>query len=609
MRTLFIDYETYYDEEYSLSKMIRTHYLNDMRFQAHGAAVAIDDSPFTWVPGDQLQEFFNTVGPHIDAMCCHNGLFDHGITSLYYWPKRVFLMDTMSMAQCALARRFPGLRMSAAAMAKHYWPNDESKWKYTDVLSKVRGLRTEQIPGWLMQQLIGYALQDGEILRGIFLKLLAEDVPWHTVMEDISITLAMGVYPQLEMDIELAALLHKQETAAKEKAAIELNIDRADLRSANKLADLYRSLGVEPPTKKNAKGETTYAFASKDEGFLALLDHEDPRVAALTELRIGEKSAQTMTRSGLFSTLPRSLPVPLRLNAAHTGRHGGMEYNMQNPNKKSRLRECIRAPLGYKLVVVDAAQIELRINAWFCGEETLLSAFREGRVIYAELATAIFGRTITKGVDDFEYFVGKQGELACQYQAGVNRVTAALKAAGVEGADEAMAKRVVNGYRSTRTKIKAMWDYLLYNAIPALAGLIPSIDHRGLIFEHGRVRLPSGRYIWYPELHVDDDGEWKYKYVSPKGVAYWKKLYGGSLLENLVQAMAYDVFMFHARTANRMLPMAMPVHDEGVYVVPDQQVDAVADHLVQVTSTPPDWLQGVILKGEVGVGQTYAEAK
>ncbi|HAS54837.1 MAG TPA: hypothetical protein DCS42_12325, partial [Nitrospiraceae bacterium] len=85
---LFIDYETYYDDVYKLknknSGMIRTEYLNDPRFKVHGAAVALDDGDNEWVTGPQLREFFGDVAPHIDGMCCHNGLFDHGITSKFF---------------------------------------------------------------------------------------------------------------------------------------------------------------------------------------------------------------------------------------------------------------------------------------------------------------------------------------------------------------------------------------------------------------------------------------------------------------------------------------------------------------------------------------------
>ena len=44
IRTLFIDFETYYDKDYSLSKMPTQAYVTDPRFRVLMASVALDDS-------------------------------------------------------------------------------------------------------------------------------------------------------------------------------------------------------------------------------------------------------------------------------------------------------------------------------------------------------------------------------------------------------------------------------------------------------------------------------------------------------------------------------------------------------------------------------------
>lgn len=614
---LWIDYETYYDDLYSLKKMSRTMYLEDPRFKAHGASVALGDHDPMWITGADLPYFFKDVEPHITSMFCHNGLFDHGITAKFYMAVRKFLGDTMSMAQVAIMRRNPGLRMSLDALAMHYFPDDPSMHKMHGVLEDFKGVVTLTAPQ--EKRMAGYANQDNFVMRELFKRLIREDVPWHLVLQDIDLTLAMGAYPALVMDTDLAGAIYRDELEAKEKAIIEMNLDRAALRSNDKFAQLLVDNGLPPqdiPTKLNKKGLQAFAFAAKDPGFMALAEHSNPRVQALYELRIGEKSSQVMNRSYVFSQLPSPVPVPLVVSAAHTGRHGGSEYNLQNLKRGSDLRRCIKAANQHKLLVGDAKQIELRVNAWFCNEQTLIDlwAIDPNYDVYCDLATVIFGRTITKADEDDRY-IGKQGELACGYGAGEERIKGTLTGLGI-AADRAaeLAPRIKKAYRGKRTKIVRMWKWLNDVALPAIAGHTFPTEHKGVRFEHGRVLLPSGRSLWYPELHVNGEGEWCYKFVDKKGgrnVVYLKRIYGGALLENIIQALCYDIFMHQLRIANSMgYPVRMAVHDEGVFMILAELIEQAKAQLTKVYSMTPDWFDdSVPILGEFGVGDTYLEAK
>lgn len=605
---LWLDYETVYSDEYSLSKMIRTKYINDPDFKAHGAAVALNDSDSFWVTGDDLQYFFDDVGPYLESMCCHNGLFDHGITARYFWEKRTQLRDTYSMARVALSRRYPGMRLSLAKLAQYYFPDNPELWKFEGVLANFKGV--VNLNPTQEKDMARYAVQDNEVMRQLFYKLMAEPVPWDIVLEDISLTLGMGCYTQLEMDVDLAKAIHKKETDEKNTAAAALCVSREDLRSANKFAQLLRDQGCEPPTKiSKTTGEIAFAFAANDLDFMALSEHPNPNVRALHSLRVGEKSAQTMTRSAMFATLPRKLPIPLAVAAAHTGRHGGEEYNMQNLGRDSDLRKCVKAPKGCKIVVGDLAGIELRVNGWWCDEDTLMAAWAIDPEydVYSALGTRIFGRPITKADKD-ERFAAKTSELSCQYGAGDERIAEALKQKGVP-CDAAMAKSIKTAYRSTRTRIKARWKWLQDFALPAMAGIIAPVEMKGVRFEEGRALLPSGRSLYYPELRVNENGDWVYRFA--KGFAVFdKKIYGGALLENLIQAMSYDVFMFIMRLAAQYVGcLAMAVHDEGVFVMREEFVERHLVVLKEIYRCKPEWITGVPTFGEFGVGDTYSDAK
>jgi DNA polymerase len=282
---------------------------------------------------------------------------------------------------------------------------------------------------------------------------------------------------------------------------------------------------------------------------------------------------------------------------------------MQNPEKAGDLRKCIKAPEGHIIIVGDLAGGELRVNAWWCNERSLLDKWEIDPEfdVYSELGTTIYGRPITKADKD-ERFNAKTSELASEFGAGHARIQLALRQKKVD-CDDVLALRIKKAYRSLRTRVVARWAWLNDIAIPAMAGMTPPVHMNGVTFEEGRAVLPSGRSIYYPELHVNEGGDWVYK-TEKKFAVYFKKIYGGALLENLIQAMAYDIFMFQQRIAAvRVRPVAMVVHDEGVFVIPTTQVDWAIAQLKQIYQMKPDWFVGVPIFGEFDYADTYGEAK
>lgn len=614
---LFIDYETYYADDFSIGKMdgrksCRTEYLHDPRFKAHGMACSFDSGKDEWISGRYLPEFWRDMEGSVDAVCCHNGLFDHAITAKFYSQKRFFLLDTMSMAQGVLAAKHPALSLSLASLAKFYFPDDPSMWKQEGGLDPSKGkvtLNPEE-----ERLTAAYAKQDNKVCRGLFQKLLAEPYPWETELQNISITLAMAVYPVLVMDSLKAAKIHAEESRIKAETVARLGVSRADLRSGEKFADILRQLGVDPPMKPSPKNpeKMIYAFASKDPGMVELLEHDDPSVQAVAEARVGEKASQMESRAATFARLPSPLPVPMRYHAAHTGRHGGEEYNLLNLKRGSDLRGCIRAPAGYKLLVSDLSQAELRLNMWWCGQDDVLAQLAAGVDVYCKLGSTIFGREIFDTEEDAaERYCAKQAELSCQYQVGHARLCKEVRKEPKARAlmDEALARKIVKTYRSTRTKVVERWKELQDRAIPALAGRDAPMEINGVWFEKGRVVLPSGRPIWYHDLRVNEEGDWIYT-GRDKSRTKIKRLYAGATMENIIQAMQFDVYMFHARILDSEgIPLVMGVYDEAGFVPPEAEAQRWKERVAEVQSMTPDWCKGVPFKGKGNIGMTYQECK
>ena len=87
-------------------------------------------------------------------------------------------------------------------------------------------------------------------------------------------------------------------------------------------------------------------------------------------------------------------------------------------------------------------------------------------------------------------------------------------------------------------------------------------------FAYQRIELPNGLSIFYDKLDRSSEGEWSYFYGREQ-----KWLFGGKMLENIVQALARSSSWTRRPNLKRALArlgdqLALQVHDELVYVVP-----------------------------------------
>jgi DNA polymerase len=254
-------------------------------------------------------------------------------------------------------------------------------------------------------------------------------------------------------------------------------------------------------------------------------------------------------------------------------------------------RACIVAPPGKKLIGGDFSNIEGRLNAWFAGEKWKVEAFealdrKEGPDLYNLMAQDILGRPHQKPEERTVY--GKVPELACGYQGGVNAFNKMGANYGVR-IENALARRIVAGWREANPAIVASWAELQESAIHAceargavvrcLSGRVAYRHDRGFLW----CQLPSGRVIAYPGAIVErkkkvveidgEDVEFNNWGVSFWGVKKgWRKLdlYGGMQCAHVVSGTARDILveaMFRLEAAN--YPIVLTVHDE-----PLSEVDA-----------------------------------
>ncbi|MDU2596910.1 MAG: DNA polymerase, partial [Dermabacter sp.] len=256
---------------------------------------------------------------------------------------------------------------------------------------------------------------------------------------------------------------------------------------------------------------------------------------------------------------------------------------------------------GCRFIVADFSAIEARVIAWLAGETTTLDAFREGKDLYCETASRMFGVPVEKhGVNGELRQKGKIAVLACGYGGSVG----ALKAMGAltMGLAEHELKPIVDAWRQANPHIVQLWADVEEAAIAAITSR-QSIRLRNLRFsvEAGIlfIELPSGRRLAYvqPRLGENRWGGTSITYTGTTTARRWGQLetYGGKLVENIVQAIARDLLVtgMHA-VAKAGHQIVMHVHDEIVIDEPENSGFTVTD-ACELMSTLPAWAEGLPL--------------
>ena len=598
MNILTIDFETFYSQAYSLSKLTTEEYIRSDDFEVIGVSVQVDDGEPQWFSGthSETKDWLNQFNWSDAFALAHNAMFDSAILSWIFDIRPKAWLDTLSMA-----RATDGLEAgnSLAKLGERY----NVGTKGTEVLNALGKRRGDFSPIDLAKY--GSYCNNDVSMTYLLFQILVKRFSM-SELKLIDLTLSMFYNPVLRLDTPLLEQHLMQVKARKEKLLEACISDKDTLMSNPKLAELLVSLGVEPPMKISpANGKETYAFAKNDEGFKALAEHPDERVQAIVAARLGTKSTLEETRTERFIgiSLRGKMPVPLRYYAAHTGRWGGDDkLNLQNLPRKSLLKKAIIAPKGYVLVDADSSQIEARTVAWLAGQNDLVKAFDDKQDVYKIMASSIYGKREDEITAD-ERFVGKTTILGAGYGMGATKFSLQLKTFGVEISD-AEASRIINVYRETYGWIPNLWKEAnrsleaLSNKQTAKVGC----QSQALSLTDSGFLLPSGLYLNYPDLRKDSDDQWSY--ASRRGRI---KIYGGKVVENLCQALARCVIGEQMLRISKKYKVALTVHDAVMAVVKEEERDEAIKYVAECMSWRPKWAETLPLACEIGAGQNYSD--
>jgi DNA polymerase I-like protein with 3'-5' exonuclease and polymerase domains len=604
LKIFCIDFETYYSQTYSLSKMTTEEYVRGNEFEAIGFAIQEEGGDPHWFSGTkaQLKKALDTYDLPNNLVVAHNAVFDVAILSFIFDIKPKGIADTLSMARAIHGTEVGG---SLKALAEHYGLGV----KGTEVLNAL-GKRRIDFTAEDLAKYGEYCKNDVVLTMGLFEELSAGFPPIELRLIDL--TIRMFTEPTLELHKPLLEL-HLREVQEKKEVFLK-QFAREDLMSNDLFSELLIERGVEPPTKISpATGRETWAFAKTDEGFKALLEHENENVQLLAAARLGVKSTIEETRTVRFIGIADRglLPIPLRYYAAHTGRWGGDDkVNLQNLPRGSELKYAIRAPSGYVIVDSDSSQIEARTLAWLAEQNDLVDAFERGEDVYKIMATSIYGKAQEEITKD-ERFVGKTTILGAGYGMGAQKFKAQLKTFNVEVSDEETA-HIIKVYRETYDWIPQLWRQAGLALDAIMADQTTVLGKKGVLTVEGRkgIRLPNGLYIKYPNLRKlrSEQGKDEYVYDTRKGKAVIpNRIYGGKVIENVCQALARIIIGEQMLQVAKKYKVVMTVHDAIACIIPEQEAEAGQEYVEMCMKMRPKWALDLPLSCEAGMGKSYGE--
>lgn len=618
MQIVAIDFETFYDKDYSLTKLTTEEYIRDPRFEVIMVGVRMpDENKFVFTgTHDEIKWQLDRIDWSQYAVVAHNAMFDAAILSWVFGIKPKVLLDTLSMSRAM----FGGKGNSLALLAKRY--NMEEKGT---VVHNMMGRRRESLSPQEFQQYAAYCLHDVDLCFDLF-TLMSNG--WYDVenvdkrsnypireLQLIDVILRMFTEPVLRLNKEKLVEHLADVRKRKEDLLLSSGVAKDDLMSNPRFASILESFGVPAPMKTSpTTSKSTFAFAKTDPGMKALLEHPDERVQAVVAARMGVRSTLEETRTLRFIDIAGrgTLPVPLRYGGAKTHRLSGQDkINLQNLPARglsgNKLKNCIEAPPGYVIIDCDSSNIEARVLAWLAGQDDLVADFANNVDVYCKMASRIYGTEVTKE-NKQERFVGKTVILGCGYQTAKHKLQATLKAANppmdldIDKCDE-----IIRTYRQTYSAIPLLWrqGQLAVESMHRDKGMW--LGKEGVLRVEGKkgVLLPNGLYISYPMLHkanTDNGSKWQYKDTT--GLV---DIYGGKLVENVVQGLARIIVTQQLLRISNNYKVVLTVHDAVACIVRKEDASKAVAFVEQCMRWVPKWAAGCPINCESGFGDTYGD--
>jgi DNA polymerase len=620
---LCLDFETYFDTEYSLKKMSTIEYIMDERFELTGLGMSCEEQAFKLAWGHYERPDF--IEP------CD---IDWSLR-LVDWDKVTVLVQQARFDITILQEKFgivPKYIIDLKDLASHYDARmshrlaDMAKMfdlKHKGDTMQFKGLHWSTMTEEQRKNLAEYTIGDVEIETDLFKILLPKLTNPIVESQLMRHTLDLWLHKRFRVDTDMATKLKVKMRTQMAKTIKDSGHTPKELRSKKFVGYLKDALpdNEQVPMKQGKRGNIP-ALAKDDEACQQLVVHPKKEVRDLVLARLACRSwpthikrvqsliSQTMANGGL-------LRVPLTYYPAHTGRWGGSEkINLQNMGGAGRrgtghdpligqVKEVLMALPGCVLGIADSSQIEARLLAWLAGQMDLLNGFARGEDVYSEFATTLFRTPIRKPKKtdlpqlarylEIKRGFGKDSILGCGYGMGAIRFhgdclkNPSLRPLFDSGQyDFKFIEKLVKTYRTKYSKIPEYWGkveraFKQCIRFPHLEPTVGPVTFRCRDAEV-QVELPSSRVLYYRHCRID-----KKKSIKYHGGALW----GGSITENIIQSVARDLLGFWILECERIgLSVVLHIHDSIITLMPEDKVEEQSKLLDTVMCSLPDWAEG-----------------
>jgi DNA polymerase I-like protein with 3'-5' exonuclease and polymerase domains len=578
-----IDFESYYDNDTSVSTMGAWHYAratdiylvsmagdDGLRFVGHPK-----DAPWDQVDGQ--------------TWLMHNAAFDLTLTECLIEKGVIIPVKAEIVHDTADMTAYFGFPRSLKEASHHLLGTEVSK----DVRDKMKKKQWASMTTEFKEEVCKYAVGDAENTLNLWLK---HGEKWPEAERRVSrMTREMtmrGVPVNAEKLAQSALTL--VETSNKTRDLLPWHPSRPAL-SLHAVRDECKKCGIWAPE----------SFAEKEEDAKRWEEEFADKfqwVKAIREHRKANKHLKTIETMRVRTKPNGRMGYDLKYFGATTGRDSGSGgWNAQNLPRDVvsgvDIRSLIEAPAGKTLVVCDLSQIEARCILYLAKDKATLDVLRTGVDVYEAHARATMGykdpRPL-KEVDKSMRQLAKARVLGLGFGCGSKKFQLVAKMmAGLEiSAEEA--EKIVTDYRSSNPRIVGLWARLN----KALQ------DSCGSYLE---VKIPSGRSLIYRDVK----GGFESSGVIPRnGKMLRSKLYGGLLAENLTQAFARDIFMDRITAlSDKGYEVIMRIHDEAVCLVEadKEKAEVARKDIETIMATPPEWCKSLPMGAEAAVMKQYAK--
>ena len=368
-----------------------------------------------------------------------------------------------------------------------------------------------------------------------------------------------------QQSAQLGSRLGEIETQAYAMAGEEFN-----LASPKQLQHiLFEKLEL-PVLKKTPKGAP-----STNEEVLAELAVRYPLPALLMEHRTLSKLKGTYT-----DKLPDAADAEGRIHTSlhqavtATGRLSSSDPNLQNIPIRTpegrRIRKAFVAPPGFQLMAADYSQVELRVMAHFSQDASMIQAFVEDQDIHSATAAEVFGESNDE-----------RRRAAKAINFGLIYGMSAFGLARNLGINRGEAQDYIDRYFARYPGVLAFMDTAKASAA-----------------DKGYVETLSGRRLYLPDLQARD----QMRKRAAERVAINAPIQGSAA--DLIKQAMIEVQQLIDVSFPRV-KLLLQVHDELLFEVPDDQVEAFSQALRPVMEQAP---LTVPLKVEIGTGKDWYEA-